>query len=87
MADRDLGKHGHGLGDLGQRGVAGEVAHDQVAQHPDAQLAQGRAQRAVAAAEHGFARAEEALQVGLADWSVDAFGKRRTQPGLAVQHA
>ena len=87
MADRDLGEYRHGLGDFGQRGVAGEVAHDQVAQHPDAQLPQGRAQRAVTTAEHDFARSEEALHVDLADRLADAFGKRRTQPGLAVQHA
>ena len=87
VTDRDLGEHRHGLGDLGQRGVAGEVAHDQMAQHPDAQLPQGRAQRAVAAAEHDLARGEEALHLGLADRSVDAFGKHGAEPGLAVQHA
>ena len=67
VAQRHLGEQGHGLGDLGEQGAEREVAHDQVAQRPHAQLAQRRAQRAVAATVEDLARGHEALQVGLGE--------------------
>jgi len=56
-------------------------------QHPDPQLAQRRAERALAATEDGLARAQKTHHLGFADRLVDVLGKRGGEPGLGLEHA
>jgi len=83
MANGDFRKHRHGFRDFGQVGPVAEVANDEVADHPGAQMTQGRAQLRFI----GAAGVDERAHVVAADRAVDAGRQAFCKPGTAIEHA
>jgi hypothetical protein len=71
--DGDVGQQRHGLGDFGEVGQAGDVAHHHVADHPGAQPAQHRLEGVVV----DLLVAQEIAQGGGVEGRADAGGEAR----------
>ena len=81
--DGDVGQQRHRLGDFGQIGQAGNVAHQYVADDPRPQLAQHRLEVVVV----DFLVAQEVPQRRGVEGRVDAQSEARGEPAAAVELA